>query len=567
MSRIPAIIVAFCTIFMASCSTPGSTKSVEGIVLYGQEPVGGAVVRVQGSQIFTSTDTQGRFEIVIPDLIQSAKLTAWSEGYLNGVSGEAVKAGQKKISITLRKHPDADHDDYHFISGFNQPDSSENCEICHSDSDEKLTFYPSLPFDEWILDAHSVSARNPRFLTMYTGSDILGNRSPLTSFGSNRDYGKFPLKPDLNQPYYGPGYQLDFQDSAGNCAACHIPIPAINNPYGIDPVNVTGVDLEGINCDFCHKIWNVRLDQKSGLPFQNMPGVLSYEFLRPSSTHQLFAGPYDDVAPGEDVYNALYNKSQYCAPCHYGVFWDTVIYNSFGEWLQSPYSNPETGQSCQDCHMPDIGAEFMALPEKGGINRASGIINSHLMPGASSIEFLQNAISMTVTTEIDDRLSVNVTVRNSAAGHHYPTDSPLRHLILSVDARDLNSDQLVLLKGPTVPQWGGVPPQDVDLQTSRIGSRYYAGMPGTAYAKILEELWTLTSPSGAYWNPTRVISDNRLPAFGSDTTMYEFDLPSSDDLTVDVTLIYRRAFIALMDQKSWDVPDIILSQQHLVITQ
>ena len=42
----------------------------------------------------------------------------------------------------------------------------------------------------------------------------------------------------------------------------------------------------------------------------------------------------------------------------------------------------------------------------------------------------------------------------------------------------------------------------------------YRGVPGKVYAKVLEELWTEISPSGAYWNQTRILSDNRLPAAG-----------------------------------------------------
>ena len=44
--------------------------------------------------------------------------------------------------------------------------------MCHS---REGTDLPSmLPVDEWLLDAHSQSAVNPRFLTMYAGTDALG---------------------------------------------------------------------------------------------------------------------------------------------------------------------------------------------------------------------------------------------------------------------------------------------------------------------------------------------------------------------------------------------------------
>jgi hypothetical protein len=32
---------------------------------------------------------------------------------------------------------------------------------------------------------------------------------------------------------------------------------------------------------------------------------------------------------------------------------------------------------------------------------------------------------------------------------------------------------------------------------------------------------------------------------------------------VDVRLLYRRAFIELMDQKSWDIDDILMERQTL----
>jgi hypothetical protein len=70
------------------------------------------------------------------------------------------------------------------------------------------------------------------------------------------------------------------------------------------------------------------------------------------------------------------------------------------------------------------------------------------------------------------------------------------------------------------------------------------------------ELWTKTSPTGAYWNPTRVVSDNRIPTFGADTSTY---------VSVTITLLFRRAFKALMDQKGWEVPDILMEQQTAIV--
>jgi hypothetical protein len=152
---------------------------------------------------------------------------------------------------------------------------------------------------------------------------------------------------------------------------------------------------------------------------------------------------------------------------------------------------------------------------------------------------------------------VQVDITNDKTGHHVPTDFPLRHLILLVRATDADGDPLAQLDGPMVPEWGGV---------GDYAQGYYAGLPGKGFAKILEELWTEISPSGAYWNPTRVLEDNRLAAFATDTSFYTFTAPTEDEVTVEVVLLFRRAFKDLMDQKGWDVPDILMEQEVITLS-
>jgi hypothetical protein len=415
-------------------------------------------------------------------------------------------------------------------------------------------------YEEWQADAHSQSAVNPRFLTMYNGADVYGNHSPPTRFAYSRDYGSFPLRPDPGKPYYGPGYKLDFPETAGNCSTCHLPGQAAKpgQAYAADPNQAAGIELEGVFCEFCHKVGAVTLEPSSGLPYPNMPGVLSIRLFRPYEGQQLFFGNFDDVTRRVS-YLPLYEQSAYCAPCHFGVFWDTLVYNSYGEWLESPYSDPQDGQTCQDCHMPPVDYDYFVFPEKGGLNRDRSRIFSHRMPGASDETLLQNAVSLTASARLDgDAIVVQVRIVNDKTGHHVPTDSPLRHLILLVEATDSSGAPLSQLDGPSVPEWGGVG----DPQQG-----YYAGLPGKAFAKVLEELWTEISPSGAYWNPTRIVSDNRLAAFSADTSVYRFAAPPSGSVDVDVRLIFRRAFIELMDQKGWDAADILMAQRSISVSR
>jgi hypothetical protein len=536
---------------LAACSRAPVAAQL-GVVVDEDGPVAGATVRIQGTENVVQTDPQGRFRLDGLPEGQAVVVSAWQAGYYCAKT-EAIYPPAGEITLQLQPYQMEDNPAYNWIP----PVGENSCYSCK----------PGVT-QVWLEnDAHAGAASNPRFLTMYKGSDVYGNQSMPTQYGSSPDYGDFPLRPDPSKPYFGPGYRLDFPDSDGNCAACHLPGVAVDDPYGTDPHTASDADAFGIHCDFCHKIAAVKLDAGTGLPYPNMPGVLSMDVRRPfpddPQRFQLFFGSFDDDnVPEEDTYLPLIEESAFCAPCHYGVFWDTVIYNSYGEWLASPYSDPLKGKTCQDCHMPTPtllhGQPISNVaPEKGGIERNPATIHAHTFPGAADETLLQNALTLEANVILDDaHITVSVTITNDQTGHHVPTDSPLRQLILLIQAQDSQGELLTFLKGPLVPEWGGVgDPQD----------GYYAGQPGTAYARILEEVWTNISPSGAYWNPTRVLSDNRLPAFTSDTTQYTFATTGDGLYQVDVILLFRRAFITLMDQKGWNVPDIVMERQSIPV--
>ena len=522
---------------------------ISGTVTDEQGPASGATVRIQASKNETLTDQNGTFTLTnLPDG-KPVTVSAWKAGYYCARAEEVVPP-EVEVNLQLVKYQTTDNPDYNWVL----PEGEGSCYSCK----------PAVTRVWLENDSHGKSSRNPRYLSMYFGRDIAGHQSPLTRYTNNRDYGRVPIPPDLSQPYYGPGYKLDFPDSAGNCAACHIPGAALEDPYGINPETVSGVDAYGVHCDFCHKIADVRLDS-SNMPLPNMPGVLSMDVRRPFPDdplrYQLFFGTFDDDnVPAEDTYLPLIEESRFCAPCHFGVFWDTVVYNSYGEWLASPYSNPQTGKTCQECHMPAPtvldGKEITNVAlQKGGVERDPLTIHAHTFPGASNEILLQNAVTMNVQTiREDDTLKVDVSISNDLTGHHVPTDSPLRQLILLVRATDNQGNLLGLLEGPVIPDWGGVgDPKE----------GYYAGLPGKGFAKVLTEFWTEISPSGAYWNPTYIESDNRLAAFETDRSQYRFSLPEEGEVIVEVSLYYRRAFKKISDQKGWDIPDILM-EKYLV---
>ena len=402
-------------------------RRISGSITAGDTSLSGAVIRIQTTSQYTLSDKDGSFEFTGLKRGSTYALTAWAPGYYIA-GGIPVAAGTTDHIIILQPIPARDNPDYQWLSAYqdhqdHDSDEGNPCQKCHSDASGML------PFEEWQQDSHSQTASNPVFLTMYTGTDVAGNPGQYTRTGTSRDYGDYPLKPDPDQPDYGPGYKLDYPETAGNCSACHLPGAAVNHPYDTDPTSVSSIGSEGINCDFCHKIQSTYLDERTGLPHPNRPGVLSIDLLRPSLGHQVFIGPLDDVAPGEDTYSPHQSQSEFCAACHFGVFWDTVIYNSYGEWLESEYADPQSTQyqTCQDCHMPPSGTDHFARIEAGGLIRDPETIASHKFLGIGDADFMRQSSDLSVTVmRSSDSLDVTATIENNQTGHHLPTDSPLR---------------------------------------------------------------------------------------------------------------------------------------------
>jgi hypothetical protein len=153
-------------------------------------------------------------------------------------------------------------------------------------------------------------------------------------------------------------------------------------------------------------------------------------------------------------------------------------------------------------------------------------------------------------------LRVTATITNTGAGHHVPTDHPARNMILVVRATDEQGRELVRVAGPMVPDWGGVGSEPND----------YAGRPGKGYAKVLRDVASGEAPVASYWKQTLIQSDNRLAAFETDTTTYDFAIPErGGDIEVEAKLIFRRAFKSLADAKSWDIEDIVMEAEAVTL--
>ena len=483
---------------------------VQGIVVDANGPVAGAVVRQRTTYTSTTSGVDGTFILAGVTEGVSVTITAWDEGYYPG--GVEVIAPIAGITITLIPNPTGDNTDHQWYTSMPDPEQAIGCGHC------------MVAFPQWVTNAHGTSGTNPRFFSLYNGTDVTGTTTVT------------------------PGYKLDFPGTAGNCAACHAPGAAANAPFTTDMNELVGVEQEGVFCDYCHKVSGVYLNPVTNLPYPNMPGVQAIQLNRPPSDTHMFYGPFDDVTRRVS-YLDLEKKSQFCAPCHQFSFWGTPIYESYAEWLASDY--PTQGIECQACHMAPTGVDYFVYPKDGGLIRPPELIASHLQPGASDVELLQNTVSMTLSTQqVVDRLQVTVVITNTGAGHHVPTDFPGRHMILVVEATGGQGQDLTLLDGSTVPGWGGA----------------QAGLPGKAFAKLLRDAQTGEWPVVSYWKQTFLVSDNRIPALDSDASTYEFALPSaSGAVTVTAELRFRRVFQGVTDARGWDKPDVVMEEAWAVL--
>lgn len=515
-------------------TTTFSSGVVTGRVVDGNgTPVPNALVRLQTTNASAMTDANGAYSLAGVGDENSLGISAWAQGYYIA-GGEVARPGEF-LDIVLQAYSREDDETYEWVAAHSGDDlSGGHCQGCHARVSEDQ---PRLIFDDWVEDAHSKSATNHRFLNMFFGTDVNGNRSPDTTYVIRQDYGSVPLPPDLSQPYHGPGYRLDFPDNSGNCSTCHAPFADV----GADIENLNRTEREGVSCDFCHKIKGVDFDPVTERPHEGSTGVLSFNLIRPEPGHQLFIGPLDDVAPGEDTFDPGMKQSAICAPCHSATFWGTRIYDSYGEWLESDYADPRSAnqKTCQQCHMPTGMSDHFVRLDRGGRLRDPSTIANHLMPGRENERFLSESATLYATYERESMTEVTITVTNSGTGHHLPTGSPLRNVFLLVEGYDAEGNLIEPLSAPLTPDWAG------DI----------AGRPGRGYAKVLEEQWTGVTPSGAYWNPTTIREDSRIPAHDSDVSRYAFPLTVEQ---VTARLIYRRAFHTLQQQKGWSDPDITM---------
>lgn len=475
---------------------------LSGRVTAAGRPVAAAVVRVQGRGASTKSDEQGRFEL--PRLGGNAgewTLTASKAGYFIG--GVTLSAGAKAqpIEIELTPLPGADCARYEWVDPTPEAADERRCGNCHQEI-----------YDEWKLSGHAAAANHRRFVNLYDGRDWDGRS--------------------------GRGWSLlaEHPHGAGVCSSCHAPSLEPDEPAFDDLRRVSGVAAEGVHCDLCHKIRDVSTEHL-GLAH----GRFAIEWLRPEQG-QVFFGPLDDVARGEDVYSPLQKSSRLCASCHEGVVFGVPVYTTYSEWLESPARRQ--GKQCQTCHMAPSGSLTNIAPGAGGIERDPMTLASHrLLPGGREA-MLKKCLKLSIhcdRTPVECEVRVELAARD--VGHRVPTGFIDRHLALCVETFDAQGQAIDAVSGPRLPAAAG----------RSLGKR-----PGRLFARLLNE------PDGRapapFWRPGVTFVDTRLGPEKPETIRWTFP---PGIRRVRVRLWYRRFWPETVEAKNWPKDEILVFDREL----
>ncbi|MHA2609611.1 MAG: multiheme c-type cytochrome [bacterium JZ-2024 1] len=236
-------------------------------------------------------------------------------------------------------------------------------------------------FEEWNADAHGMSWRGKYFQHFY--------RQYLSQWGKEYDV---------------------------ECLKCHAPIAVEEKRFLVD----ADIYREGVNCDFCHTI-----DFKEGTTWVSAPG-------------QWKRGPRYPSFEGSHImfYDTTYSSSLICAPCHEWEKNGVPILDEYSSWTGS--SAHAEGKQCQSCHMPT----FKGSSARGGFDRPD--IRAHNFPGFSDMDFLKNALELTLEARRDvenpNKVRITVKVKNKGAGHFLPAGFSWKELTLVIRLRDLQEN-------------------------------------------------------------------------------------------------------------------------------
>ncbi len=333
----------------------------------------------------------------------------------------------------------------------------------------------------------------------------------------------------LNDPYFNavveeethifPDKKVFIEDT---CLRCHSPMAythAHSNPTLLTP-DPSGILVDGgypmadamndphardgVSCTACHQIKDVNLGD-----ITSMSGhyTLNSEADRDSNGKLAINGPFNAFGQAmqnntqyQPTISAHIRESGLCASCH-NLYTPTLdlagnpemITNHVGaqenaqfpeqtpywEWLNSSFSNPTTGKTCQSCHMSEpvpgyatkittrpagapsrtpfgqhamVGSNEYLLELLKKYSETLGIASSTTTAGfetkqAETRAILATASTLTIGTITNSPTILNIPVSiTNHTGHKLPTSYPSRRLWLHTTVTDIGSSNTIVFE-------------------------------------------------------------------------------------------------------------------------
>jgi hypothetical protein len=324
------------------------------------------------------------------------------------------------------------------------------------------------------------------------------------------------------------------------CVRCHSPTGWLEG-RGSPPTGqgLTGNDLNGVQCDFCHRAKDPLLPDSTVSP--PVPGYGNGMFVvqTPRTPKR---GPFvDALAMGHAVQgDSFYRRSDFCGVCHnvsnplqaanattqspheYGP-----IERTYSEWSLSWYAEQGEAGTCQSCHMPPAagyGCILMASPLRPDVPRHDltggnaflpdiladfwpGAVDTSLLAAGKTraMETLRRAAAVDAYAyRLADTVRARIRVTN-LTGHKLPTGYPEgRRMWLSVTGRNAGGDTLF--------QSGAYNQETGDL-TIDAQAKVYESKPGLTAAAATQHGLT-PGPSFHFVLNDTIYKDNRVPPRG-----------------------------------------------------
>ncbi len=322
------------------------------------------------------------------------------------------------------------------------------------------------------------------------------------------------------------------------CIRCHSPTGWLEGrSTGGRGDSLRANDLNGVQCDFCHRMKDPMIPDSTINPpvpgYGN--GMFAVQTLRATKR-----GPYSDAFPIHAVQaDSFYRSGNFCGVCHnvsnplYAT--DPVtqsphtyspIERTYSEWKLSWWGTQGEMGSCQSCHMPPTtgyGCNITGSPLRNDLPRHdltggntflpdiladfwTGLDTARIALGKQrAIETLQDAASLDADAfRRNDTVTARVRVTN-LTGHKLPTGYPEgRRVWLNLVGRNTNGD--------TIFQSGEYNFQTADL-TLDPQIKVYQIKPGLTAARA-SQYGLSPGPSFHFVLNDTIFSDNRIPPVG-----------------------------------------------------